>query len=236
MTHPAFFRLLLCLATGLTALSVAPARAAELAAETRALSGFDSIALRGSVDVVVRQGTREAVTVQAERALLPIIETAVDGRVLRIGVKKGESVYAREPMVVTVDVVELKSLSGSGSGDIRVESLKTPSLLLSLAGSGDAGLQQLQAGDLRISIAGSGDVVAAGGVGRLDVSIAGSGDVSAPDLSADDVRINIAGSGDVRVTAHKALSVSIAGSGDVQYSGDATVRSSVMGSGTVTRR
>jgi hypothetical protein len=237
MTHPVFFRLLLCVSTGLAALAWAPARAAELATETRPLAGFDSVAARGSIDIVLRQGAREAVTVQAERDLLPLIETVVEpGRVLRIGLKKGESMHTRQPVVVTVDVVELKSLSGSGSGDILVETLKTPALSLSLSGSGDAQLRQLQAGEFRVNIAGSGDVAAAGSVGRFEASIAGSGDVRAQDLSADDVRVNIAGSGDARVTAHKALSVSIVGSGDVQYSGEAAVRSSVVGSGTVTRR
>jgi len=210
------------------------------ASETRPVSDFQAITAKGPVRLVVRQGSREAVEVRADDNLLPLIETTVEsgshGRTLVVGVKKGQNIRTHSDMVVTVDVVQLKAIASAGSGDVRVEALKTPSLALNLAGSADASLAALQADDLTVSISGSGDVNAAGSTGRLKISIAGSGDVRMAALKADDVTVGIAGSGDADVTANKTLSVSIAGSGDVIYHGDAQLKTSIAGSGSVSRR
>ncbi len=209
--------------------------------ETREVSDFDGIALAGSIGLVVRQSGREAVEVRADDNLLPLIETVVEsgvaGRTLHVRIKRGESVRTKTPIVVTVDLMRLTRLASAGSGDVRIENLKSPKLKLSLSGSSDAKLQQLAIDELTLSVAGSGSVSAAGTAGQAKASIAGSGNLELKTLVADDVSISIAGSGDAKVTANKALRVSIAGSGDVEYSGDATeVKSSVAGSGRVTRR
>lgn len=212
-----------------------------VATETRSVSGFQAIALRGGIDLVVRQGSREALVVRADDNLLPLVETVVEGladaRTLRIQFKPGESLRTRTPVVVTVDVLTLKALASSGSGDITVEALKTPALKLSISGSSDARLRQLDTEQLTIAVAGSGDVQASGRAAKLDISIAGSGDVQTRDLAAADVSVAIAGSGDASVNAQKTLSVSIAGSGDVEYGGGATLaRRSVAGSGSLRQR
>ncbi len=50
------------------------------ASETRELSGFSAISVRGGIDLVVRQGAREAVQVSADATLLPLLlSTVVEG-------------------------------------------------------------------------------------------------------------------------------------------------------------
>jgi hypothetical protein len=211
------------------------------ATEVRAASDFQTIALRGGIDLVVRQGNSESVTVRADDDILPLVQTVVEGsgetRTLRIQFKSGESVRTKTQVVVTVDVVKLEAIASSGSGDITIEALKTPTLTMSISGSSDAALKQLDTERLAISIAGSGDVQASGRAARLEVSIAGSGDVGARELLAGDVSVSIAGSGDASVTAQRTLSVAIAGSGDVEYGGGATLaKRSIAGSGSVRQR
>jgi hypothetical protein len=230
----------------LLAAAVTPALAAttgsgRVAAEARPLTGFSSIALRGAIDLVVRQAEREAVQVRADDNVLPLVQTTLEGdgdsRTLRIQLKPGESIRSASRIEVTVDLPRLKSIASAGSGAVAVKAFKTPALALSIAGSSDVRFEQLDAEQFTISIAGSGDVDARGKVAKLEISIAGSGDVRARDLAADDVSVSIAGSGDASVTAHKALAVSIAGSGDVEYGGGATLaRSRVVGSGSVRQR
>ena len=212
----------------------------KVASETRAVSDFQAVATRGSIDLLVRQGARESVELRADDNLLPLIETVVEERngqrTLVIGVKKGHSIQSRNDLQVTVDVVRLQAISTSGSGDVRVEALQTPSLKLALSGSSDAKFASLRTDDFTIAISGSGDVDAAGRAGRLTVNISGSGDVRLRELQTDDVKISIAGSGDAEVSAARHLDVSIAGSGNVRYHGDARVSSKIAGSGSVTRR
>lgn len=212
----------------------------RMATEQRALPGFEAIALDGSIDLQVRQGTPQTVEVSADDNLLPLLQTTVEptaqGATLRVGWQRGQSVATRSPVLVTVVLPRLGSLALSGAGDVVVDSFETPALQVSLSGSGDVKLPNLRTGELGIRIAGSGDVGGSGQATKLKVSIAGSGDVKLADLQADEVSVKIAGSGDAAVFAQKTLDVSIAGSGDVSYRGDAVVRKSVAGSGSVTRK
>jgi Putative auto-transporter adhesin, head GIN domain len=243
-------RILTLIASGAlmaTALMLPPAAHAatvgsgKAATESRAVSGFQAISLRGSIDVLVRQGNSEGVTVRADDNILPLVQTVVEGtgdtRSLRIQFNSGESVRTNTRVVVTVDVVKLEAIASSGSGDITIEALKTPTLMMSISGSSDAALRQLDTERLSISMAGSGDVQASGRATRLEVSIAGSGDVRTRELLASDVSVSIAGSGDASVTAQRTIGVAIAGSGDVEYGGGAILaKRSIAGSGSVRQR
>jgi len=213
----------------------------RVATESRAVGDFDAIAAAGPIDISIRQGAQEGISVTADDNLLPLIETVVEagagGRTLAIRFRRGERISSHKTIKVTVDVIRLTSLATSGSGDVTVESLKTPSLKLSLSGSSDARLRSLETGAFEIRISGSGDVFAAGTAKSVKLGIAGSGDADLAGLTADEVSVRIAGSGDASVTANKALDVSIAGSGDVTYGGAVgAVKASLAGSGSVNRR
>ena len=243
---PARWLMALCLASAATGLLPAPVAAATLsgsgtsASEDRAVGEFQAIALRGSIDLEVRQGPAIAVRVQADDNLLPLLETVVEpgatGPVLQVRWKGGQSLSIRSKARVSVTMPALSAIAGAGAGVIRLEAFSTPRLKLALSGSGNATLDGLQADELTLAIAGSGDVKGSGRVARLAIGISGSGDVKLGEMRADDVSVRIAGSGDAEVNAQKALQVSIAGSGDVVYSGEAALKSSVAGSGTVRKR
>ena len=206
--------------------------------QARTVADFQGIQVNGPFKVIVRQTGRESVEVRTDDNLLPLLETVVvpattGGRTLQIRWKRGETIRTRSEAAVTVEVAQLTSLASQGSGELVVESLKTPRLSLSLSGSGDARLEAVTTDRLELRIAGSGDVRAAGQAEQLKVSVAGSGDIRALDLKAAEVAVSIAGSGDVAVHAHRTLDVQIAGSGDVVYRGGAVLTSRVAGSGSV---
>ena len=230
-----------CIAAALPAAYAATTGSGQASSESRSVGRFQAITLRGAIDLVVRQGASESVTVRGDDNLLPSVQTVVEGtgdaRSLHIQIKPGESLRTKTPIVVTVDVVRLDALASAGTGNITLKALRMPALSLSISGSSNAKLQQLDTDRLRIDIAGSGDVQASGRATRLDIAIAGSGDVRTRDLNAAEVSVAIAGSGDASVTAQKSLSVSIAGSGDVDYAGGASqVSKSIVGSGTLRAR
>jgi hypothetical protein len=211
-----------------------------LATESRAVTGFQAIALRSSMKLVLRQGSREGIELRADNNLLPLIETRVVDRsgvpTLEIALKKGTSVSSNNPMTATIDLVTLRALSIQGSGDVVGESLKTPRLSVSISGSGNVRLKQLAADEVSAQVSGSGDIQFAGRTDKLSIAISGSGDVDTRALHAEEVSVSAAGSGDANVNARKTLSVSIAGVGDVKYSGDAVVKSSISGHGQVTKK
>ncbi len=212
----------------------------NLANENRVVTGFQAIALRTSMKLVLRQGTREGIELRADDNVLPLIETTVVDRggvpTLEITTKKGTSLSTRLPVVATIDLISLRALSISGSGDVTSEALKTPGLALAISGSGQVKLMQLAAEEVSANVSGSGDITLGGRTGRLRVAISGRGNVDTRALEADDVTLNVAGSGDADVTARKTLTVSIAGVGNVKYVGDAAVKSSIAGRGSVSKQ
>lgn len=210
------------------------------ASEVRSVGDFEAIATKGSIDIVVRQGSPSQVQVEADDNLLDLLQTVVEGGrhgdTLQVRWKSGTHIDTRSQVRVLVTTPTLKALAGSGSGDFSVGPLQTPSLKLSLSGSGDARFEGLKTGELSISVSGSSDVRGNGEAGKLGISIAGSGDVDLIDLKSEEVSVSIAGSGDAKVQATRQLKVSVAGSGDVTYVGDAAVSSRVAGSGSITKR
>ena len=210
----------------------------RIASEQRTMLDFDSIALKGSLSLEVRQTGKESVTVTADDNLLALVETQLQsgptGRTLMISMRSGGSYFSKNDIKVVVEVAKLSALSSAGSGNVKVQNLKTPALKISVAGSSDVQLNGLETQALEVRIAGSGDVRASGKTTQLKLNIAGSGDAGLKELIVDEVTASIAGSGDAQVTANKRMHATVAGSGDLRWSGSATdVRSSTMGSGTI---
>ncbi len=201
--------------------------------ESRPATGFTGVEIAVPGMLVVRQGGPETVSIEADDNLMAEIETAVEGRSLRIRFKRKLHVTGRASIRILVTGPAFDSLSVSGSGDIVSEAISAPSLALAVAGSGDVRIAKVQAEALKVSIAGSGDVGVAGSAGELTARIAGAGDVQAGRLESRRVKISIAGSGDATVWARESLEVSIAGSGDIRYYGDPAVTKRVAGSGSL---
>lgn len=85
-----------------------------VATEKRAVTGFQEVAVGGSMKEVLCQSGREGVEVSADNNLLPLLETRVSNGSLIIELKRNASIYTRNPVVVTVDFIALKALSIGG--------------------------------------------------------------------------------------------------------------------------
>ena len=242
-----FRRAALCAGLVACAALAAPAWAGErvsgsgrIATATRALAGYEGIALSAPFKLTLRAAGREGVQLRGDDNLLPLVETRVvesgGVRHLELRWKPGVQVASRDEIEVTVDLVKLRQLSVAGSGEVEGQVPASPALAIKVAGSGDVELSGVQSEELSIAVSGSGDVKMAGRATRLAVAISGSGEVDTDKLDADEVSVKLAGSGDAAVVAHKRLAVAIAGSGDVTYRGEAQPQLSVAGSGSVKRR
>jgi len=209
----------------------------EIASETREPGAFDGVAMSGDFKIVIRQSSSNKVEIKTDKNILPLIETRISdsgkGRTLEIGVKRGYNISPSNTPQLVVEMPQLRQVSIAGSGDIKVEPMKTGAVEMSISGSGDLKFDSLQSERLGVSVSGSGDVSGTGKTGELKVSVAGSGDVKLRDMPADDVKVSIAGSGDVVVNAAKKLHVSVAGAGDVSYVGSPEISTSIAGSGKV---
>ena len=210
--------------------------AAQTTRQERQVSGFDKIASRASGDVVITQGDKEGLVVEAEPRLLPHILADVKGGVLDLRFAPG-SHSSRHPVRFHVTLKVLRRLQADGSGNIVAERLDTPSLDVELNGSGDLRIGKLATPRLDVKLAGSANVEVGGGhATRQTVDISGAGNYAAAALASEEAKVSIGGSGDVTVMASKRLVADISGAGNIGYVGDPQVASSVSGAGTVRKR
>jgi hypothetical protein len=180
------------------------------------LTGFESIALGTSVDVIVTPGDYE-VRVEGPDAERVQLSVSDDGT-LGISKKGNGWNWSRGSAKVYVSMPTISAIAIGGSGDVTITEPFD------------------KLGDLSISIGGSGDVVFKGNNAKtVTIAVAGSGNVDAAELTGASCEVSIAGSGDVKIGEMNRLEVSIAGSGDVRYKGDPSIEKSVLGSGDVKR-
>ncbi len=202
--------------------------------ENRSIAGdFQNLQVSGSWTVQLRQGNSQAVTVEGDDNLLQYIETKLEGRTLHIQPKKGYRLSFKEKAVVTVNFVDLRSVSLGGSNNLDANSLKTDRFEFNLGGGGTAKFENMDVKRFSANIGGSGSVHAKGKAEVQTFNIGGSGTVRTEGLEGDKVSVNIGGSGSLRVWAKSSLDVSVAGSGSVAYKGDPKISRSIVGSGSV---
>jgi hypothetical protein len=185
------------------------------ATERREVELFDSIDMRGPVDLVVRIGTPQRVEVVGDDNLVGRCLTTVDDGRLKVRMERGSYRFTRGISVaVTVPALEA----------IRV------------AASSDVAIHDYSGADLRLAVSGSGDISASGTVDRLRAVVSGSGDLDLADLVARTATVSVSGSGDVHVHATESLDAVISGSGDVRYGGRPVTSLQITGSGTIRPR
>ena len=218
----------------------APAAAAEPTRETRAVSGsITSVRLIGPIDMSISQGETRGVMLEGTADDVTRIRVEVSGGEMTVRFEQGAtgwlSIGSHRAPRATVALPELRKIAVVGSGDVAMSpfNLNEGKLEIEVTGSGDVKLSSLKAKSLSVNIRGSGDVTASGQVGAQDIAIAGSGDYAGTDLQTQSSAISIKGSGDAKVWATDTLAVSIAGSGDVSYRGQPKLSQSIAGSGEV---
>jgi hypothetical protein len=208
----------------------------KIVSQNRALAHFTGVSLNVPGDMILRLGNTESISIETDDNLLPLIESVIEGGVLKIRpVKRNSNLHTRTMKIVVV-AKDIERLSLSGSGSIDSDALKGNKLQFDIGGSGSITVKGMTAQAVAISLGGSGDLKSGPGkTNSLSVSISGSGDVDVGKVQAGDASVSVSGSGEATVWANAGLSVTIAGSGDVNYYGDPQISKSVAGSGDITR-
>jgi hypothetical protein len=188
---------------------------AKVASESRNVSGFDEVELRGVGNLSIEQTGGESLTVEAEEDVLPKLTSEVANDRLIIGPEPGTTVRTAEPINYTLTVEDLNALEVSGSGDVEAEGIDTDRLAVTVGGAGN------------VEIGGEAD--------EQEISISGSGAYRAEDLESREAKVSVAGAGSAIVNASEKLDVTVSGAGSVEYVGDPTVEQDVSEAGRVSK-
>lgn len=210
----------------------------NMTTQTRTVSDYESVALTGSMDVILVKGSEGNLKIEAEENLQQHIVTEVSGGRLKISVEKGYSLNPsrNNDIIITVPFTDIEDVSLTGSGDIRSSDTVTANnFSINITGSGNVKLP-LQAKNTSANITGSGDIDLSGSSVDFDCKVTGSGDISAFDFKCQNVSAMVTGSGDIQVYASESLKASTPGSGDIEYRGNPKKEDfRTMGSGSISK-
>jgi hypothetical protein len=241
MRHP-IAALLRAAAAILVAVPLALPAADTLVAEAPPVGPFDRVRVSGDAEVVLVQGDREAVTVEASpKSRAKVRVRSQDGRLSIDAGERGSwsSMFsggsARRP-TVTVYFRNLSALDVSGTIKVTAARLDSPAVRITASGAATIHVEALNTDDLRFAGSGAVKGELAGTAAEQRVTISGAGDYRASRLVADDATVRVSGAGKVVVNARKTLDATISGAGVIEYYGDPEVRQRVSGAGRIVRR
>lgn len=187
--------------------------ASNVTSESRDVSGFDEVELRGVGNLSINQTGSEFMMVEAQESVLPKIKTEVVNNRLIIGPEPNTSIQTTQPINYTLTVKDLNALKVSGSGDVQAQGISTDELAVTMSGTAD------------VKISGEAD--------SQEIDISGTGDYQAEDLESKEVKVDVGGTGSAIVNVSDELDAKVSGAGSVEYVGDPTVQQDVSGTGEV---
>ena len=203
--------------------------------QNRAVSGFTTIHLNYPASVLIRQGSTESLTIEAEDNVAASIQTQVVNHDLEIDTQQNHRLFVvpTRPVRITITVKDLNELDFNSAGDVTVQGLKSDAFKALLDGAGSIKLENLQVGALDAQLSGAGSLEAAGAAESLTAQVDGLGSFEGASLKCKTANVTLNGLGSANIWADEKLTASINGMGSVSYSGNAQVTKSVNGLGTV---
>ncbi|HSL43489.1 MAG TPA: DUF2807 domain-containing protein [Anaerolineales bacterium] len=207
----------------------------NVVSEMRDVSDFRAIEISYPAQVLVKQGSKESLEIEAEDNLMPNLKTQVRNGTLEIFYRRegNKHVNPTKTVKITIVVKDVDDVDFSSAGELIIEAVETDSLDVSLSGAGNVELDDIQVKSLQVDLSGAGSATASGVADDLDLVISGFGDFSGGDLHSKDARVNISGAGSATVWADDDLNAQVSGAGSVSYYGSAAVTRQISGVGGV---
>ena len=216
-----FLIVLLCL--GLTSCINAQIRKTvrgngDVVKKERTVTPFDGIRVSSGVDVYLKQGDNESITVEADENLHEYIITEVKEGVLNVYSEANIRDAKMERVYVTIK--DVKSLKTSSAGDIIGESpIKGTDIEIGASSAGDIRLEVYAKG-IKANLSSSGDISLSGEAETLHADLSSAGDLDAYNLKVKEADISASSAGDAKVNVSDRIKARASSAGDIYYQGD----------------
>lgn len=184
--------------------------------ESRAVADFDEISVSSGIQAEVKVGAKGPVELRGDDNLLPLVETDVTGRKLRIRLKPGTQLDPSSPIRAVVLAPDAKALDANSGAKIDASGIDNAAC--SVKASSGASLEAKGTTGALDAHASSGAKLNAGGLAAKSVNADASSGASL-DVSASDAVSGAASSGaSIRVKGSPAKrDVSSSSGGSVRY-------------------
>jgi hypothetical protein len=211
----------------------------RLAAKTIEVGPFRTVEVNGHADVVLVQGDRETVDIEASPRRHARIRVKAQGGALTITAGGTTRWWGHligggaRPPRITIALRELESLRLSGAVRVSTERLKVQQLAVHASGAASVRMEGVDAASFRFMGSGAVKGEMSGRATEQEVSISGAGTYRAPELESERAQVRVSGAGRVVVNARRTLDASISGAGAIDYLGNPEVRQRISGAGRI---
>jgi hypothetical protein len=186
--------------------------------EERSAPYFDGIRVASGIDVYLKQGNDESITVEADENLHDYIITEVENGILRVRTDR-VNIRSAERKRVYVTMKDVKSLKTSSAGDLVGETpIRSDDIELGASSAGDIKLE-LYATNVKLNISSSGDIDLSGEAETLDASLSSAGDLSAYNFKVKTADVSASSAGDANIYVTERLVARASSAGDISYQG-----------------
>jgi len=184
----------------------------------RKTDSFTGVKVSSGIDVYLKQGNNESVSVEADENLHEYILTEVRNGVLNVYSEYNIRDAERKRVYVTMK--EVKSVKTTSAGDVFGESpINSDRLELSASSAGDIKLE-VTARKIDVDISSSGDITLTGETDYLRADLSSAGDFNAYELKAREADISVSSAGDADVNVSERITARASSAGDINYKGD----------------
>lgn len=184
----------------------------------RKTDSFTGLKVSSGIDVYLKQGNNETVTVEADENLHEYILTEVRGGVLNV--YSEYNIRSADKKRVYVTMKEVNSVKTTSAGDVYGESpINSDELELSASSAGNIKLE-VTAKKVDLDISSSGDITLTGETDKLRANLSSAGDLNAYDLKSREADISVSSAGDAEVNVSERITARASSAGDVNYRGD----------------
>ena len=207
--------------------------------ESIPVSGFHSIQFKAVGKILLSQGEKESLTIQADPEIRQRILTEIKDGVLIVKYISdwkdwtGLNLIDKGLAVFNITMKEIRSLAISGVGNLDSAAITTDSLNLQVAGPATMTIGTLNVNHLTVDMSGVGSVDLAGKCVEQNLVLSGAGNYKAPRLESERAAVKLSGLGNATLWANESLNVTITGAGGVEYYGPAQVNQKISGLGVL---
>ncbi|MCK5839679.1 MAG: DUF2807 domain-containing protein [Bacteroidales bacterium] len=186
--------------------------------DDRPVKPFSAIQIGGAFEVILTQGDKVSLKIEADENLLDYIITEVRGGKLII---ETESEIRRcKELKAYITFVELESLELSGAVEIKGEGrLDFNKLNIDASGATEINMD-ITAGILKMDISGASEVSLSGDADEVYIEASGASELSTHDLETKTFFLDISGAGEATIYVTEKLDVTVSGAAHVAYSGN----------------
>lgn len=214
----------------------AQTRISDPNAEVRSVKGFHAVKVSTGIQLILTQGTSEAVAVSATTdEHREKIKTEVEDGVLKIYYdndswkfwKNGDN----KKLKAYVSVINLEAIDASAGSTVKIEGTIKSNKLNVEASSGAVLNGSIQATTVKIDHSSGAVINLSGSVTDLTIEGSSGSVLHGYDLAADNCSVDASSGGGVQVTVNKELSVEATSGGYVNYKGQGVIKNIKTGSG-----